>query len=325
MSVIELQHIRFGLVVTFLLLSVILNCLGVFCIRRTKHKLTNQQLILVSMSVSELTYAIIAMSKWILDYNGLHISNSFIFQISYAGVFSSFYVYCFIVLILLLDRFISVAFPLKRLKVFTTREVRYTIVATWITGYGLSLPLAFLQKRLWPRYISMGYVTIEVLVVCLSIVTFLYIGRKVERRNRSDTQNGLNSSINATLKGRPKVYKIAVLIIMTFLFLIAIPDFVVMILVALGSISSDTIGWIYSMLNLNFVVDPLIYLIMYPSVSQELRKLIGRMSTGLTANSHCCSQPVFTMESSAGSYSNSAFEERAQKVGTKAGNQNTLT
>ena len=271
---ISLQDLRFGLVCIFLLFSITLNSFVFFCLCHLKTSATNQRQILMSLSISQVFYSIMAICKWSLIHVGHNINNSLALQLFFAGVFSNFYVYCLLILVLLLDRFISVAFPFKQSTIFSKIKVRCTNLVSWITGYLLAIPLVVLSTDSWKKYVSIHYVVVEANVMILSIFTFYYIGRTVRKR-RSYFKN--KGRLEAASTRHPEILKTFLLTILTFLFVIAIPDFAVMILLAFRSISDSTINFIYCMLNLNFVIDPLICLLTYPSMRREFIKAMTKI------------------------------------------------
>ena len=290
MSSVDLNLVRFGLVIVFLSVSVILNSLGIYCLRRTKHKVrasaAKQHQIISCLSISELCYSFLALGKWILNYQGLNRENSLVYRAFYASVFSSFYVYCCLLLVLLTNRLLFVVCPIRHLEMLSKKRVRYAVIYSWMFSYSLAIPLIFLNTKLWSQYISLAYVVIEILVLISSVTTFSFIGCKVQRRNDPESKSKERQQKKAGVRGQKpdavsrrqlKLLTVALLTIFSFLPLVVIPDFVVMILLRFNSISDTAIDFIYSMLNLNFVIDPLVYMITYPLVRRQLNRTFRKM------------------------------------------------
>ena len=303
MPSVDLNLLRLCLVIIFLSISVILNGFGFYCLRRTKHKLktstAKQHQILSCLSVSELCYSFLALGKWILNYNGLNQANSVIYRVFYAGVFSSFYVYCCLLLVLLTNRFLLVACPFKHFQILSRQRVCYAVVVSWVLSFSLAIPLAYIQVKFWSRYISVGYVVVEVLVLAHTIITFSYIGymvrghrNNVEQTSQSShtrVQHGDTESVRedgnskrcksgSVPRRKLRHLTVALLTLFSFVPLTVIPDVVVMILLQYGSISDTAIDFIYSMLNLNFVADPLVYMLTYPLVYRQIKKTLQNVS-----------------------------------------------
>ena len=318
MPSVDLNLLRFCLVIVFLSISVILNGFGFYCLRRTKHKVktstAKQHQILSCLSVSELCYSFLSLGKWILNHNGLKKADSITYRVFYAGVFSNFYVYCCLLLVLLTNRFLLIARPFEHFQILSRRRVWYVVVVSWVLSFSLAIPLAYMQVRFWSRYISVGYVVVEVLVLAHTILTFSLTGYKVRRHKNNVEQTNASSptgdqqedteSIRAhanskrcksdSVPGKKlKHLTVALLTLFSFVPLVVIPDVVVMILLQYGSISDTAIDFIYSMLNLNFVVDPLVYMFTYPLVYRQITKTLQNVSMS--------SMPSSTVDYSKGS------------------------
>ena len=296
MSPVELKQLRLGLTSIFLIISVLLNSLGIYCLRRTKRKakstVVTQHLILLFLSISELVYSFLALGKWILNYFDFNL-NSLAYKIFYAGVFSSFYVYCCLLIVLLANRFVLVAFPRRCLDLLSQRRACYAVVTSCVFSYALAIPFVSLDTKYWRDYISIAYVVIEVLVLISTVGTFSFIGYKVRKttppleHNQEKNHEKIQREHAADNRSKPyaanmsrrqfKLLTVALLTIFSFLPLVAVPDITVMALLRFGSISSTAIDFIYSMLNLNFVLDPLVYMVTYPLVRRHLRKILKRM------------------------------------------------
>ena len=294
MSIIDLNALRFGLVILFLSVSVVLNSLGFYCLRRTKNKVDSstakQHLMLSFLSLSELCYSFLALGKWILNYNGLNEADSWVYRVFVASVFSSFYVYCCLLLVILANRFLLIAFPLNHAKILSSRRLWYTVMALWILSYSLAIPLGFMNLRSWSLYISIAYVAIEVLVLLFTVITFSFIGYKLRKLKNTSYQSDISNPTgnqqqiagnkrcrpDSASRGQLKLITLALLTLFSFLPLVVIPDLIVMILLHTSGISKTLIDFIYSMLNLNFVMDPLAYIMTYPLVFRQLKEVFKR-------------------------------------------------
>ena len=296
MGTCELKDVHFGLVCVFLSISVVLNSVGFYCLQKTNHKAlkssaSKQHQILVGLSVSELVYAFFAFGKWISNQLNHSLTYNLAYQVFYAGVFSSYHVYCFLLIVLMTNRLLSVAMPVRHMNI-SIRQVQCSIIVSWIVGYLLAVPFIVLDAKVWPKFISIGYVVIDALVVTYTIITFSYIGYKIsggkenfenERKPRKPGNNGKScrnspcKSKRPMSKGQQKLLTAALMTIFSYLPFVALPDFVVTPLIHLNKISDTAVHFTYSMQNLNFIMDPLVYMFTYPLVRRELKRTFKKI------------------------------------------------
>ena len=252
-------------------LSVILNTLGICTLWNLKHDLTNQRIFLLNLSICELLYTSVTLGYYAISVFSDN-DESVVFSISRRLSWICYYLYLISPLVLTIDRLFFIAFPWKY-KAFSTKTKAILLVcSTWICVLLIALPCLLITDYETARknHLSAVALGIEVTVVSFAIVAYTFIGLKV---------NSHSKSVGRT-KFQAKILKIAIIIIITYFFLEAVPSMVLTVLFRCCSdVAQAYRRLLYVPSGFNTVCDPIVYLYNYPPLKEAVNKKLRRMTT----------------------------------------------
>ena len=246
------------------LISVILNGLGLYFLRRLPSSMSNQTMLLMNLSLAEILLALSATVWRLMFLCGIR-SGFFLTVLAHGLSWYFYLVYLFTPFIIMLDRFIGIMCPLKYVKIFAKSRARLIIIVTWILGLLLLVPRAFAGS-----YMAFGpfiALTIDLSVLGFAIPAFILMTFKIRKHKQRFSRSHIQSRIST----------VAGLIIGSFVFLVLLPDIITS---ALLNVSSSVIEVyedsrrIYLITCVNYIVDPIIYLYAYPPLRTVMKREI---------------------------------------------------
>ena len=245
---------------SFLLIAAILlhgaGMYFLFCVRETA---TNQKILLINMSLTEFCCAITTLiSNFMIYFEADETRFQMLTVLTLNGLsWFSYYIYILSPLLLVVDRLIGVTVPLLYKNYFSKRKAILCVILTWLLGVIFSIPLAFIDLQSRMTYAPFPAAATEILVIVVFLGAYIRIGYEIWNRPASIRSND----------GNFKVLKMASLIIITFILLVALPDATVIMLIASEMNPRLAVQYgrtVYHTVSvLNFVIDPIIYLFGY--------------------------------------------------------------
>ncbi len=247
-------------------ISILLNCLGVYLLASTKP-ITNNNTILISLATSEITVAVIkTIYNFMRGFSGEH-------QILLMNKFMAlvWLLYYFAMCVLPIDRLIGIMFPLKYRVMVTRRRLLWAILAEWFVT--LLLSISFFFSDSWFNFFwTQMWVPLDVTCVCLCMVAYgLIFNRILARKRMGNSQQAINVTRRQRFLANRnrKFIKIVAFIILSFIFLILIPDIIFQLYPAGNQVVFESVNIIWP---IGLVVDPVIYVFL----QDDLRLLLKR-------------------------------------------------
>ena len=261
-------------------LSIILNTLGICTLSNLRHELTNQRILLMNLSITELVYTSGVICSFLI-YRFQHLNGS-----TFGALFTRFtwffrHLYLTSPLLLTMDRFFAIAFPWKYRGFSTKAKALMMIFSTWICVASITVPLVLRNDHDYqPNYIL--DLAIEVTVIVFAIVAYTVIGLIVLRQRR----------LTGRANSESKVLKVAAAIIVTFVLFEVVPSLVLTVVLKYHpDTEKGYMLLIYLPTSFNTISDPIIYIYNYPplkaTVKKKLMPLIGKL--------RCLQQRSFTI------------------------------
>ena len=263
-----------ALSLSFRILSIILNSIGVFYLQGLQSNMTHQKVLLTSYSITGILMsitAIVSLSPCI-SYAAAECSSSQTMNCTNSHVtvatihFYTVFVYLLTLLILLADRIIGVTFPLKYTVIFPKSRLLLTTAITWILSLLLAIPIAVRYSDVGFKYALISSFVLDLIVLISTIVGYVWIGYKVHQSRNTAGQSRSSTEF--------KILKVATCIVFAFLFLFVIPDCIIAITFGImGKIDSfSKIGPMVLLLNsIHDVVSPIIYLYGLPPLRNAIK------------------------------------------------------
>ena len=278
-----LQTIVFAVLCLTYSLSTILNTLGIYTLSNLRHELTNQRILLMNLSFSELLYTAGLLCYYVMDrFQFLNKSTNRIIMAILTWFL--YYLYLTSPLLLTIDRFIAIAFPWKYRSIFNKTKAVMMVLSTWMCVLFIAVPALLIndyetarQNYLWA--LALG---IELTVVGFSIVAYTLIELIVLRQRKLAGRANTGS----------KILKVATIIIITYVLLEVIPSVVLTVLFqCCNDFAKAYRRLFYSLRAFNTVSDPIIYIYNYPPLKKAVKKKLELIIITLG----CLQQQSFTM------------------------------
>ena len=256
-----------------LFLAIILHSLGIYLLSEIKKTRTNQNIILMHLSVMEMI-----CSSCVIVYNcsllgGLDITENFILPayLFAEGTYVTFYL---IMIVLTTDRLAMSLFLLRYQVIMTRTRIKIVLALCWVLGVisgGLFVILSSRWIGLSTHIFLQGYFLI------LSVATYISILRKIHKRRKL-----LRTNPNSHDSSHSQFYLVTCLIISSFILFVEIPD-----LYRLSINEFDIKSFKFSVLQLiwsvNNIADPCIYIFLQESARNLLKEMFRSWRNTKTA------------------------------------------
>ena len=269
-----------GCLVLLLVLGFVANTLGIYLLFQCKSRENVHRIILSfssALTLMLITHSLITGICQLDSTNkkmevALHTNRT----IS-AGVFITYY---FTIVVLTLDRLVCLVYPVKyRLTRSKSRTVMMILAGCCILG-ALSL-LPFLwdnfaeAKKIYDKYILLS---VDVTILAVIFSTYAYIFVVTNNSQRSRVSSGSQPM-------RLKCLRVSLLITMSFVSFVIIPDFILVYHQFTGKTTNKVLMHVlYFLWILNYISDPIIYIYLRPDVHGEFKKKFLRKSVSLNSS-----------------------------------------
>ena len=264
--------------ITFVIINaaLVLNTLGIYLLAKLRASVSNQNVILINISLIKVIVAVTETALSALEIHGKGEDNRTyqVFDIINAGLYG---VNDLTVVVLTLDRLLATICPLQYNTRMTRSKLVWAIFVCWIIGSAGIIPFFIYDyDLLYTIYYKIVFLTLDGVVLLIALVTYGSILRMFLRR--ANTFNKGMPSRNTTNNQRfGRFFYVASLIIVSFILFVAIPDVAYVILVIIQEkedpMIERAIGLVWS---IYLVSDPLIYIFLQKQIRMRLRGMFNR-------------------------------------------------
>ena len=230
--------------------------------KKQKRLKGNQKMLLITLSVAELTYAVINIGMVLCSLQKfINLTDAF-FTLNFV---SGFWMYWVIMTLITLDRFLEIYLNIKYSILCSSKKTKTVLIIALVISFLLLVPAFQVKKE---TLVSFGilflYPILESFFIILASVTYLYIFKQVlrHRKRTMKVQKQLrrnNRVINRMHFGnRFKVF-VPSLIIITFIFFMFVPN-TISLFIHKGFVKPEVQDIVFILIPIGLVADPVIYI-----------------------------------------------------------------
>ncbi len=272
-------------------ISISIHSLGIYLLITQSRRMSNQTMLLVNLSFSEVIFVIALILQWFYERD---IAPSMTSKISQVLDFSINISFFNVMLLIAVDRFLGAVFPLKHRFMVTKHRVKTTLTITWIASLiilitGITLLLTGQLVSIWLLFLKINLyfiITLDSVLVLIFIVTYGSILTKIVRmRQIADVSRQADAQRrkNLIFQNNKRFFKVAGLIIFTYIFFFLIPGVILNLVVHRNPVQE----YLLIFYSLGLIADPLVYIFLQP----ELRKRLKLNACNyFSRKRHCCNQ-----------------------------------
>ena len=231
----------------------------------------NQKMLLITLSVAELTYAVVNIGKLLCSlYNLINLNDAF-FTLNFVA---GFWMYWVIMTLITIDRFLEIYLNIKYNILCSPKKTKTVLIIAIVISVLLLVPAFHVKKE---TLISFGilfcYPMLESFFIILALVTYLYIFKQVQRHRKStlkvQKQLRRNNRVITRMHfgNRFKVF-VPSLIIITFIFFMCIPN-TISLFILKGFVKPELQGVVFILIPIGLVADPVIYIFSLKGISRS--------------------------------------------------------
>lgn len=253
--------------------------------KKQKRLKGNQKMLLITLSVAELTYAVVNIGKLLCFLHNLINLNDAFFTLNFV---STFWMYWVIMTLITVDRFLEIYLNIKYNILCSPKKTKTVLIIAIVISFLLLVPAFQVKKE---TLISFGilfcYPILESFFIILASVTYLYIFKQVLRHRKitMKVQKQLRRNNRVTnpmhFGNRFKVF-VPSLIIITFVFFMFVPN-AISLSILKGFVKPEVQGIVFILIPIGLVADPVIYIFSLKGIRQPSIKTVW------SANSICFS------------------------------------
>ena len=281
MEQVHTVNMRIGFLV-LLLIAGIVNILGIYLLYQLKSKLKEHRLLLCFLSGTTIVIVLLESVYWIGEVVGLEEYSSRLLQVIIIidlGVFCTYYL---TLLVLTLDRLFAVSYPFAYKRLLNIKKIYFAMVACWISGTLSSIPFFFLDYHaIYDIYYKYIILALDGLILVTVLFTYVFILQLLFKRYWKEKRLAASGKIPAYYQKKSncncKFVRIFLLILTSFLIFVVIPDIYFVYRGVIFDYMSMTEEEIISLMwQINYILDPLVYIFFDPAIRKVLKRKICR-------------------------------------------------
>lgn len=298
-----------------------LHCIGiVLLLTKSSNVSGSQTIFMINLSVSEISLSITGALA--IGFYELYGGGNFAYQLSTIGFLSSAFTYYPIMYILTLDRLAEVYLNLRYQLYWSAKKTKVSMILVWLIS--ATMFLSFLvyirtdQTNGCANLVDVAYEYVyplaNFLYIIIALLTYIYIVRKIRQKRKIQASISIsiasgaekvsapkssNNSRTSTQRKKARSFHLLLpsLLILTFVFFIAIPDLVAF-LAYLNIINHSfsltvTINVMYS---IGLASDALIYVLLSTSCKNYLRRKYRKFFNLWRFSRYCACERAMTNE-----------------------------
>ena len=223
----QTEHIVISYIsIVIVSLSFVLNIIGICLIGKQGARRTNQSLIILHLSILQVLIGSAILAYWISVLSNMAYSDG-IMKWDLPILVSSRIIFLLIIAMLTFDRLFSIKYSLRHRNVASKRRINIALAVSWLSwAVGFSI-IKLLTKRTYLSAFSLIITVMDCLLLLFILYTYCYIYWRIRMRHR----NLINISANnqQLQSGGKQARLVSTAIIVSFAFLVLIPDVVIAI------------------------------------------------------------------------------------------------
>lgn len=278
-------------------LDIILHTTGIYLLlsRDQYDKSSVQQLYIINLSASEICFSVLWLSYDLPDLipghkrvNIIDLIERYRLYIKICIYSSVVFVFYCIMIYITCDRLVATKFALKYRVYWNRKRAKVLVSATWFVAFLLFLVIILVDifspfaeyHSIDVQFHKYFYMPINFIFIVLAVLTYLFIFR-VYKRSVDMKSSRRNSVFVVFYKSH---FYISVLLILTFLVFIIIPDLVYLCVISLSNQDPEKFYQVvlsacvvsYSIAN---IMNGCLYIFCQPNIRERLWKLCQRKRT----------------------------------------------
>ena len=253
-----------------LFLAILLHSLGMYLLKQIKETRTNQNTILMHLSLIEIiTSSFVIIFNVSTHFKILDVYVNYNFALSFhlfgEGIYLIFY---FIMIILTIDKVAVSLLSLKYGVIMTCKKTKIILTLCWLIGIICGGIFIALRSTEIP---SMIHIIADGCFLILAVTTYIFILYQIHKRRKLLQTNTNTHSMRDNNRGQifPKFYVVTGLVVLSFILFVAIPTIFKFFTTQLKPVEVAVLQLLWS---LNDIVDPCIYIFL----QKPVRILLGR-------------------------------------------------
>lgn len=261
--------------------ALVLNGLGIYLLAKLRARISNQNVILINISLIKMILSITEAVLCVLEIVGSGTSRIYqVFDITNAGLYG---VNHLTVVILTLDRLLATIIPLRYNRQMTKVKLRIPIIASWIIGTAGIVPFfVYDYSLLYSIYYKIVFLTLDGIVLLVAVITYGSILKTLLRKERTFDRGLTLTKRSVTVSQRfGRFFYVSSLIIASFILCVAIPDVIYASLVIIQGnedpMIEHALGLVWS---IYLVSDPLIYIFLQKPIRLKFCSIFSRAKVG---------------------------------------------
>ena len=262
--------------------AILFNAFGIYMLKASKIKKSNQIRIIISLSIADILNCIGFIAQLSVDLSGHDALDSktglvvwMIRAVIYHPWYTTFYLLTF-------DRFLACNFPFKYRSIFGRNTMRNVLIVIWtVTLIPGPIYCFFDMEKIRVFYDVYVWVAFDSVFMILFVVTYVSIYYRKKRSKLQFRHRDTNDDNH-------RFFLVTTVILVGFIFFAIIPDFTMSLLLSYAEKTSTIaqpgfeLWW-----NINMLIDPLIYVFLQKKVRDTTLGKIRDFCRNLQFESRC--------------------------------------
>lgn len=256
----------FWITVTFLVIGLLLNAFGIYCLVKYKQCSNKHNVLLINLSLIEIIKCTIYLIYLPIIYIHMRVNVIFHVVVQFLLEMTSIAFGLTLVLVLV-DRFLCVFLHIKYKQKVTTFRLKVACLLSWFVGILAASPILILHRNL--KVILNVYhlkvsPVISIFLLLLTICAYTYITYKI-KVSRQCFHVPQSQQEQRTIN--KKQFIIPCIIIMSFILCVGVPNILHFASKSYGTEHADVINKIGELLwVINFTSDPVVYIFLNKNI-----------------------------------------------------------